>query len=123
MRERHQLFTKDFHMNIYRRTFCIFCTIILFSFLAPSISIAGTKGKNGMKKTKRGAVEKTITGVVSMKKSDNDLSRIYMIGKMSISKTLEAKVKEFEGQTVTVNCSVHQGRILRIKSISSSGKK
>jgi hypothetical protein len=110
-------------MNIYRRTFCIFCAAIFLSFLAPSISFAGKKGKNGMKKTKRGSDQKTITGVVSMKKSDKDFTRIYMIGKMSISKSLFPKVKEFEGQTVTVECSVHQGRILRIASISSSGKK
>jgi hypothetical protein len=88
---------------------------ILFVFALVSMSSFAAKKKG--KKTNRGAKEQVITGKVSLKKDDTDFTKIYQIGKTSVSKSCSAKVSPFEGKTVRVTCRVHQGRILTIKSV------
>ena len=95
----------------------LFSFLIIFALISGSTFAANKKGKKGVKKTDRGAKEQVITGKVSLKQDDNDISRIYQVGKTSVSKSCEGKVKEFEGKVVRVNCRVHQGRILTIKSV------
>ena len=90
---------------------------IIFALICGSSFAAKKKGKKGIKKTDRGAKEQVITGKVSLKQDDNDISRIYQVGKTSVSKSCEGKVKPFEGKVVRVNCRVHQGRILTINSV------
>ena len=92
------------------------CVLITLLFLSTSSVAKKKKGK----KSSKGAKEQVVSGKVTKKKDDTDITIIYQIGKMSVSKSCADEVEDFEGKNVTAKCRVHQGRILQIISISEA---